>query len=54
MRRIVQEPNDIQDFSVESFSEKIMDESVFALPKGCDPNKTCPLISTCTAVRKGL
>ena len=54
MMRIIQEPNDIQEFNVDSFSESIHDASVFTLPNGCDPKKTCPLISTCTAVRKGI
>ena len=53
MRRIVQEPNDIQEFDVESFVDTIRDENIFKLPSVCDPNKTCPTLSTCTAVRLG-
>jgi hypothetical protein len=52
MRKIDQQPNDVQDFDVDSFYKGIKDENVFNLPAKCDPNFTCPLLSICTAVRK--
>ena len=53
MRRIIQEPNDVQEFDVESFVGNIRDESVFSLPSQCDPNKTCPFATFCSALRMG-
>jgi hypothetical protein len=53
MRRIVQEPNDVQEFDVESFVGDISDEAVLTLPSQCNPNKTCPFATFCSALRLG-
>ena len=51
LRRIIQEPNDIQDFDTSSFRPEISDVSVFNLPQKCRKDFMCPLLSTCTAAR---
>jgi len=51
MRRIDQQPNDVQDFHVDSYTEEL-DEDVFTLPPKCTADFMCPLISLCTAARK--
>jgi hypothetical protein len=50
MRRIDQQPNDLQDFDVNSFSDKV-DPAVFNLPERCSAQNTCPLLSICTFLR---
>ena len=51
MRRIDQQPNDVQDFDVSSFYKGIRDPKVFDLPSKCDPEFKCPWLSICTVVR---
>jgi len=53
MRKIDQQPNDVQDFDISSFYKGIKDPSVFDLPSKCDPEYMCPWVSICTAVRMG-
>jgi hypothetical protein len=53
MSRIDQQPNDIQDFDVNSFHLGITDPSVFNLPSICKKTSTCAFLSVCTAVRAG-
>jgi hypothetical protein len=51
MAKIDQQPNDLQEYDVSSFTPNITDESVFQLPAKCNPDFKCPLVSTCTALR---
>ena len=49
---INQVPNDNQIFNPETYLPYIKDPSVFDLPSSqCTTSNTCPLLSTCTAVR---
>jgi hypothetical protein len=51
MRRITQEPNDIQEFDTSSFKSQITDSTIFNLPAKCKKTFMCPTLSVCTAVR---
>jgi len=51
MAKIDQQPNDVQEFDVNTYTENISDMNVFNLPDRCDPKKTCPWISVCTPLR---
>jgi hypothetical protein len=51
MKQIDQQPNDTQDFDVNSFKNKISDPAVFNLPSKCNKSQTCPIFSVCTALR---
>mgnify|MGYP001224405075 CR=1 FL=1 len=47
--QIDQMPNDFIYYNPETFQSKVADAKVFDLPKQCSAEKTCPLISVCTA-----
>jgi len=51
MAKIDQQPNDLQEYDVNSYKEVISDSSVFNLPEKCNANSKCPFISVCTALR---
>jgi len=50
-RKIDQQPNDIQEFNSKTFKTSFSNTNVFKLPSECNPNKSCPLLSICSAVR---
>lgn len=47
---IDQQPNDFQLFNLDSFS-KTFNDTLTKPPAACNPNKSCPLTSICTAVK---
>jgi len=52
MKKIDQQPNDVQDFDVSTFKSYVADPSVLNKPSICKKENKCPTLSTCTAVRK--
>ena len=51
MAKIDQQPNDLQEFDVNSFKEGITDAGIFNLPQKCNENSKCPFVSICTPLR---
>lgn len=51
MAKIDQQPNDLQEYDVNTYKESIADASVFNLPQKCNPNSKCPFVSVCTPLR---
>ena len=51
LAKIDQQPDDLQEFDVNTFKDHITDPSVFDLPANCNPKDTCPFLSVCTPLR---
>jgi hypothetical protein len=51
MAKIDQQPNDLQEYDVNTYKQAITDASVFNLPEKCNTNTKCPFVSVCTPLR---